>query len=305
MAQVMSKMPPMQPIDLGKAIRRLFSGNSGVKRPTTANPIQTLVKGVSSALQSITKKPVREDYENITTSFLPPAAALLTPQNPKNASKVQLAELDQDAAPAVIASYRLNGEIRTMILKKKAGQWYKAHEINSGVHESLHYRGIADVTGEGKNQLLLGAASSGKANLLSGYTFSQDHAQKLFEHNYHRIEVMPPNKKNAALNKTQLALWNQEEDEVYRVDLLQWNSHQLEPVHNSASYYASRLVPYHAQKAKEDPGLPANWYRLADALAKSGAGRDAMKAIQVGMQLGGDPKLTGKFSALKSSILSK
>ena len=60
-----------------------------------------------------------------------------------------------------------------------------------------------------------------------------------------------------------------------------------------------------ARKVKQIPYSPSNWYNLANALVEAGAHRDALIAIEVGMDLDLNSVFKEKFLALRNKITIK
>lgn len=319
-------MPPTPLNRLAKAIRMLLSKynsyslsskskkrftlhpkkkNSKIKNLHISNPFQTMFKGLSSTLSQITKKPTREDYNAIVNRFLPGNAKLLIPQHPANSGGIQFLDLDGESRNGLIASYKLNDEVKTIILKKQSEQWQKAAEINNSKYDAVSYRGVADLTGEGKKQLLLGMVSEGKVPTLYGYSMENNTLKEIFNRNYHRFEVLNLNKNRNAVTKSQLAVWNKKDADAYNIEVLDWNGSQFEPLKDTASYYYKKVVPYYARKVKLKPYDPSNWYNLTDALIKTGVHRDAQMAVEFGIAQSPNSEWKEKFLALRSGIIGK
>lgn len=272
------------------------------KTSPAINPIQTLVKGITSTLSQITTQLAGEDYNAVVKNFLPGNVKLLKPQYPANTDEIQFADLDGDSRDELITSYKHNNEVKTIILKKQNNQWHKAAEIGHPEYDVLKYRNTADIAGEGKQQLLIGMSSKGKAPVLYGYSLENNNLNKLFAQNFHRFEVLHPSgNRNIAL-KARLAVWKKRDADAYDIDVMHWNGLQLEPLKDSASYFYRKVVPYYVQKVKQLPTSPSNWYNLADALSKAGVQRDALTAIDVGMSLDPNAMLKEKFSALRNMV---
>ena len=271
----------------------------------TVNPLQTIFKRLSSTMSQIIQKPASEDYRAIVHGFLPNNAKLLSPQNLGNSGEMHFADLDGDTEKELIASYALNDEVRTIILKKQNERWSKVAEINNTGYDSVHYSGVADLMGNGRKQILLGLVSKGKASALHGYTFENNMINKMFDHNYHRFEVVATPANQNSISKTHLAVWNRKDPDTYNIDMYHWNGQQLEPLTNVALYYYKKVVPFYAQKVKRSPKLPSNWYNFADALVKADAKRDALQAIELGMRQDTNFTLKENFLELKNRILGK
>ncbi len=272
------------------------------KVPKVTNPIQTLVNGLTSTITKITNNTTdNEDDRIVVKHFLPDKANLLSPKYPSNSKTLQYADVDGDLQNELIASYRSNDEVKTLVLKKQNGQWQKAYEIDCPDCESIHYRGLADITGEGKKQLLLGLSSKRNASVLHGYSISNGTANKVFSQKYHKLEVLPPSTGKRKSANAELAVWDKKDNKI-NVDVMNWNGSNLEHSDNSTAYHYNNVAPYFAQKIKRSPYNSAHWYNFANSLVRSGLYSDASDAIEVGMALDSKASLKTDFEALKNEI---
>lgn len=276
-----------------------------LKPSTLVNQLQTMFKGLTTSLSKITNKTTREDYNAIVKSFIPGGAKLLTPQYPSNSRTIQFADLDGDSQDEMIASYKIDQEIRTILLKKQNDRWNKIGEISNSGYDTIHYRNLTDIAGIGRNQLLVGLSSTGKRSTLYGYSLESGSFQQMFAQNYHKLDVAKSQANRSVPSKTQLALWNEKEGEGYDVELLHWNRSQLEPVENTSTYYFRNVAPYYVKRIKQMPYNASHWYNLSDALVKAEAKKDALMAIEVGMALDKDSKFKDKFQELKDQVMEK
>ena len=265
------------------------------------NPLHSLFRDLTTSLSQITSKPVREDYSALIKSFIPENARLLVPEYPSGARDVLLADLDGDSRDELIASYTLHSEVKTIILKRQEGNWFKASEISNSGYDMLNYRGTADITGEGKKQLLIGLKSRDKVGALAGYSFEQGISKEIFTHGYHRFEVLQSDSRNTSSN-AQIAVWNRKDNNSYDIELLRWNGSQLESLKDSSAYYHHSVIPYYVDQVRQVPYSISNWYNLADALIKTGDYRDALVAIDVGMSQDQNSALREKFLELRKKI---
>ncbi len=268
--------------------------------------VQSFVGGLSqnltSAISQITGSAPKEDYMAVARSFMPLEASLVKPQFPEDSQEILLADIDGDSQNEVIASYKLNDPaLRTMVLKKQKNEWTKISEILNPGFEEIHYRHTASLTGDGKLQLVLGLAGSGNGHTLHGYSFEADGAKKLFSRNYHKLEGLGLPGQKSSLSRTQFALWNENDDETYDIEVMGWDGVQLASV-DPNRYYSKKALPYFVRQLKQNPGDSSNWYRLADALAKAGAKNDAITVIDTGMKRDRKSEYTDKFQALRNRL---
>ncbi len=279
-----------RPANLPNPIRNLFSADG-------QNPFRNLFSTLSSTVSGLTKKP-QEDYNKVLKGFIPEDAYLLTPQYPPDSQNFRLADIDGDSRSELLATYRQNDEIKTLILKKQGETWGVADEILHPQHDNLHYRGIADITGQGRKQLLFGMTSEGKPASLYGYTYEDNKSKQLFTQEYDQFEIV----RHSRSPKACFAVWNRKDADSYDINVLQWDGTKLEPVPNSSGYYLRNVAAYYANKVKKNPRSAAGWYNLADALIKAGEYKDALTAIEEGNRSDRNMLYADKFADLKNSI---
>jgi len=270
--------------------------------PPYGNPIGIFFKGLNRQLSNLFSRQPNENLYSIAKNFVPEGASILTPKYPLNSGIVSFGDIDDDLKNELIVSYRLDDEIKTIILKKEDNNWYKAGEISDSGYESINYRAIVDLTGEGKKQLLLGLVSKDKNPVLRCYSVDKDSINEVFNSNYNRLQVLKASSNDRQNSKAKLAIWEKAENDAYNIRLLQWNGSQLEPADEINTYYSDNVVPYYLKKVRKSPKSPQNWYNLADALVKAGMKRDAYIASETGMQYDSKGIFKDKFEALINQI---
>ncbi len=270
--------------------------------PFSVNPLERLFKGLNRQLSTILPRQPRDNFYEIAQRFVPEGSNILTPQYPSNSDSISYGDLDGDLHDELIVTFRHTDEIKTIILKKANDNWYKAAEIANLGYESVHYREVVDLVGEGKKQLIIALKAQGNTPVLRGYSFDKDNFNELFNIGYNRLEVLkvPGNSRNAT--KANLAIWNKEEDDAYNIQLLQWNGSKLESARDTSTYYSESVVPYYLKKVKRQPNSPQNWYNLANSLDRAGMNRDAVIASEVGIQYDLNGQFKDKFEALIKKI---
>lgn len=263
-------------------------------------PVESLIRGLNTAVSQFNEKPEKVDYHAVVNSFLPPGARLLKPQHPENANDIQFADLDSDGRSELVTSYATADGIRTMVLKKDEVQWYKLAEISNPDFAEVHYRNSADVAGDGKKHLLLGLASKQKKNVLFAYALTGDGARKIFSREYNKLEVQKTRTASGSVTDA-IAFWDEEADGIYNIDLVRWNGIDLESL-NSSRYLANKVVPYYIRNLRENPDDTLSWYNLASSLSGSGDASKAARAIDLGLRHNPDTSLRSKFDELKSRL---
>lgn len=263
-------------------------------------PVESLIKGLNNAVSQFTAKPERVDYHSVVNSFLPPGAKLLNAQYPANAGEMQLADIDNDKRNELIASYRTMDGIRTLVLKKDEVQWYKMAEISTPDYDEVHYRGVADMMGDGKKYLLLGLVSRHNARTLFAYSMTDGGAKKIFSKNYSKLDLQKSRDASGSV-KDVIALWHENAPGIYDIELVRWNGIDLEKM-NANRYLASRVVPYYINRLRQNPKNTIDWYNLAETLSKTGDKASASRAVSLGIGHDPDEHLKERFNALKAKL---
>ena len=264
-------------------------------------PVEALVKGLNNAVAQFTAKPEKTDYYAVVNSFLPPGAKLLKPQYPENANEIQFADLDGDSRNELVASYKTNDGVKTLVLRKDEVQWYKMAEISNPEFEGIHYRNSANVAGDGKMYLLLGLTSKLQNRTIFAYSLDDGNARKIFSRKYSKLDLQKSRSTAGSSAKATLALWNEEAPDIYDIELVNWNGFELEQLDNTR-YLAGKVVPYYIRKLKQNSKDAVNWYNLANAMSKSGNTANAATAVDLGLERNPDTQLKDRFNTLKNRL---
>lgn len=279
--------------------RRLYG-----KTYAPVNPFAAILKRLSSFSQARYKNR-SVDYNAVAAQFIPPNGQLIGPKFPANSPKILLADLDGDSKKELIATYKTDNSLKTIILKNRNEQWELAGESEAPDYSVLNFRYAEDLAGDGKKRLLLGVTSDSKPPVLHGYTFDDGSLSEIFKMDYQRVELIKSsgrNKKGA--NCSQLAIWNCKDRGTYDINVYQLNGQELEQQKDLTNYYIKNVLPYHAKEIRKNPYSPLNWYRLADVLSKSGLNNDALIAAETGIMLDSSSEYKERFEALKTEILN-
>ncbi|ACV63417.1 TPR repeat-containing protein [Desulfofarcimen acetoxidans DSM 771] len=167
--------------------------------------------------------------------FLPSEAKLETPKNPSGAKAIQQQDMDGDGKPELLATYRVGqspGKLGAILLQEKEHKWQKVWELNYALAYALDHASFADITGDGRPELLLGwtvdARSLGGVGKHHGVdifawqghdTSSKGEALDKFEHwqgiltridgiGYEKMEVLAPTDQEDTGQQAALALWS-------------------------------------------------------------------------------------------------
>lgn len=267
----------------------------GLKRP-----VESIIKGLNNAVSQFSVKPEKIDYNNIVNSFLPPGARVIKPQYPENAAAIQFADLDGDGRSELVTSYVTGDGISTLVLKKDEVQWYKAAEIKCPGYTGIHYRSSADITGEGRKDLILGLSAASKERTLFAFSVKEGDSKKIFSKTYGKIELLRGSGQSGA-PKDAVALWHEKSPGIYDIELVRWNGIDLEQL-DRTRYLAVKVLPYFIRRLRQDPHDTAGWYNLAETFLETGDRANAARAVKFGLEYGPDPEIKERLTELQSRI---
>jgi len=261
------------------------------------------LQNISNSLQGLFKREPEVNYIEIIERFLPDETMLIKPDYPRGAKEYILADIDRDGRKELLFSYaRPDNSVCTAILANRSSGWEKVSEITLPDCNSIHYRAISDLAGNGTYQLLLGMNSAESRKTLNGYMLSADDPVKLFGVDYEKLEVFSdiiPG--NNDMRGTSIAIWRKDPEGSWDIELLQWNGFELEKT-SKKRYYDKRVLPRCAMAVKQNPYNPENWYNLADFLAKAGYRDDAVQIINYGIKYDKNSRYTESFNRLKEKL---
>ena len=262
-------------------------------------PVETIMKGLSNITAQFYTKPEKIDYNAVVNSFLPPGARLIKPEYPGNAGEIQFADLDGDGRSELVTSYRTGDGIRTLVLKKDEVQWYKMAEISDPESTEMHYRNSADITGDGKPNLLLGLVT-GQNRTLIAYSVSDGGSKKIFSKKYDKLELVRSRDASGRIRDA-CSLWHETSPGIFDIELVHWNGIDLESL-DKTRYLAGKVLPYYIRKLRQDPDDTAAWYNLADTFMKTGDKARAERAVMYGLEHDPDPLMKERFSELQRQL---
>jgi len=194
--------------------------------------------------------------------FLPSGAKLEEPKNPGGAKAIQQQDMDGDGKAELLVTYRVGqnpGELGAILLQKKQNNWEKVWEQKGSLGYALDRASFADITGDGRPELLLGwtmgasagngldiftwqdkEKSSGGGVALDddGNALNEVHWQGTMTHiasiGYHKIDIINANnQKDTGFiiigeesplfgKQAALALWRHDTGEAYSIKVLRW-----------------------------------------------------------------------------------
>ena len=178
----------------------------------------------------------------------------------------------------MIASYITGDGIRTLVLKKDEVQWYKMAEVSSPGYSSIHYRTSADISGEGKKDLLLGLVRDQQGKMLFAYSLS-DGSSKIFGRKYDKLEVIRRSPRVSEMP------WHYGTKRLreYITSAYSLERHRHRATRqNPLSRY--RVLPYYIRKLRQDPSDTTGWYNLASTFMDAGDRVNAAKAIRYALE---------------------
>ncbi|MEH7523688.1 DL-endopeptidase inhibitor IseA family protein [Bacillus sp. JJ1503] len=241
--------------------------------------------------------------------FLPAGTMFTTAGQPVGNESTIQADLDGDGDNEVVFLYQSIGKQEqsgALILRKEKGEWIKETEVKGTGYE-VSWASSADITGDGRPELLLGwkiGVSAG--NILDIFTWDQSQQGrlvKLAQLNYHELEVLIPEDKKDS--QARLAIWNREMADVYRTDIVKWDNTSFQSDLSYYPAYFAKVADYYDARAMNVPNAPYYWYYLADARLKEGHPELAFQAIEKGMNLKMTFPSRDEFENLKMEIEEK
>ena len=152
--------------------------------------------GLVDSPNELMRAPTTEgEYQSINQAvmqYLPSGSRLTVPQQPAESSAVSLQDLDRDGTPEVIAFYtseKSDYEIGVLILTQNQGRWEKLVSF-TGVGTELDYVHVADLSGDGLPELLIGLGGGSPSNKeLSVYSLSQGRIREILKQPYSVVAV--------------------------------------------------------------------------------------------------------------------
>jgi len=295
------------PDRIRRNLQHMISNPPAIKLPdldSIRKPLEEFSRNLNYSLSQLVSRP-REtvDYKAVVGTFLPPGAKLLRPQYPENSNEIQFADLDGDGRRELVASYKTNEGIQTLVLKRDSVQWYKIAEINAPEFKTIHYRNSAVVSSDGKPFLLLGMESApGKRTLFAYSLEGGGDARKIFSKDYSRIDLQKTRGSTTAPGRAYLALWHEVEPDIYDIELINWNGFELEK-RDDRRYLANSVIPYYVRKLRNNPDDATSWYNFASCLAKTGNTAHALRAVDLGLARSQDGALSERFNTLRGRLV--
>jgi tetratricopeptide (TPR) repeat protein len=276
--------------------------------PTPAALIKPPGAGAGTAAEK--KAENQNDLLKIVQTFLPTGAHLLAPEpagtvDQSTRKLVETGDLNHDGRPEIIAGYRTSqGSAGVLVLEEKSGGWAKLWQEEGGY--SLERLQLADITGDGRDELLIGWAIGASAgNGLDILAWQDGNLKKIAGTGYHRLEVKDLAGAKRKDGRQELAVWVKDTGDAMAVDVLRWDGKNLIPAEDVYPAYFPVVVDYYREKVREHPQASFYWYYLADALVKVGEYRQALEAAEKGIAANKEnpPSMYG-FQLVKARALA-
>lgn len=223
------------------------------------------------------------DIITLLRKFLPADAKLVAAQYPLISTPIQAVDLDNDGQMEIILAYQWQGALYLLILKKYNNQWREFSRIK-GPGYGINYLVFADITGDGKKEILIGWQIGAIWSQLDIYSARNGKLEKIASKIYSRIELIP-SENHTPYGGTYIALWSHVTGEAYDIEVYGWKGNALAPAENVYPYYFRKVVLYYMQKVREMPGAAFYWYYLADAQIKARMPWAALYSIDRGRAL--------------------
>ncbi|MBB6454478.1 hypothetical protein HNQ94_002960 [Salirhabdus euzebyi] len=245
---------------------------------------------------------VDEDKTLLAKKYLPNGTELAQPNGPVGATGVVAGDIDGDNIDELVVIYHAKSNAAQagyFILKKQTdNEWQKVYS-KKGSGYDISWANIVDVTGDGKNEVLLGwqiGVSAG--NMLEVSSWENNELNLISKVNYSEIEIIYLEEQPVP----RLAIWNKNFADVYDVQVLKWgNSDFIEDVENYPSYF-TKVSDYYKKRIEEIPDASYYWYYLAEGYLNAREPELALWAINRGLLLKTTIPSYEEFTDLKIKI---
>ncbi|TDG00939.1 DUF3298 domain-containing protein [Paenibacillus piri] len=108
----------------------------------------------------------------------------------------------------------------------------------------------------------------------------------------------------AGQGQAEIALWQHDTGEAYRVQVVIWRNGAFVPAPDAYAYYFPKAVRYYEQQVRQHPDYAFYWYYLADAQLKSGMQQQAAASIRKGRSLNKPYPTEAQWQELEAQLPS-
>lgn len=249
-----------------------------------------------------TKGIEEQDYKQEVLNYLPAGAKLEDVNN----TSIFPVDVDGDLNPEYLATYRLDESRVGAFLLKKIGSDYSMVWTDVGKGYGFDTVKIADVTGDGLADILIGwtiGASAG--NALDVFSWRNNTLQNIYRSSYHRMDVEDLDGYYGRDGIDEVALWTKDTGDAFDVQVMRWNERDkdFESAPDVYQSYYPGVVQYYQDKVKEIPDARPYWYYLGVAQYRAGRYNDALKSVSSGLKAKNDYPNDSNFFLLKADIL--
>lgn len=255
-----------------------------------------------------------QDLAAIVQPFLPEGARLQKPEPlweslygdngvPENNLAVQTADLTGDSKPEIIAGYRVSpGRVGVLVLQQDES-WREIYRKEDCGY-ALDRLQAADITGDGRAELLVGGAIGASAGVgLEILTWDGQGLRKMAQTGYHRLEVKDLPGIYGPDGKQELITWSKDTGDAMAVEVYRWNGEKPVPAEDTYRAYFPKVVEYYQERVKKMPEAAFYWYYLADAQVKAGKFQDALASADKGLALKGDYPEADRYRLVRGQAL--
>ncbi|MCX7923003.1 MAG: WG repeat-containing protein [Clostridia bacterium] len=246
-----------------------------------------------------------ERLDSLVQKFIPIGAVIIKPQNPYGVKGIQVIDLDGDGRQEIVTCYKWGGEIGVLVLKSNGGSWYRIADIK-GWGYGFSYVGCSDITGNGRNDLVIGWQTGARDAELNVFSWESGGIKRIVGSLlYSMLEVEDMPAKYGIDKKAELALWSLVTGDIYSVEVLRWDSSRLITAQDVYPYYFKRVVKYYEQKVREMPEEASYREYLAEAQIKAGIPDESTELVEAGAGSSQDCVLQNEFKGVKDKAESE
>ena len=238
-------------------------------------------------------------YNNYLSAFvkayLPPMANVLS---------IFIGDIDNDNNNEIIVGYKYQEICYITVLKSYRNKWYILGNIK-GPGYNINYINVAPVKEKNKNNLIIGWQVGGIWAQLDILEWTGNNFKRIIDDDivYSKIEVYNMPSKLKSDKRVEIALWVHDTGDSYKISVYRYSNGKLVIAKDVYPYYFRKIIIFYKQKIKEHPDFGFHWYYLADAQIKAKMPYDAIKSIEINMNLQHPYPSKEELIKLKESII--
>lgn len=259
---------------------------------------------IQAPAKASAKSNIDQSLDSVAKRFLPKGSELSIPNGPIGTNSILTSDFNGDGHEEAVVLYQskeAKNQVGAFVLTKKKEHWEKIFAKKGSGYE-ISWASVADVTGDGKHELLLGwKVGSLAGNVLEVYTWEKGNFNLLQKVNYHQLETV----KFKDESNIRLAVWKKDISDAYEIDLLKWETNKFVVDEQYYPSYFPKAVKYFKERTESVPDASYYWYYLADAHLKANHPELALTAVTKGMEKNMVIPSYEKFAELKEKIERK